>query len=96
MRGHNLLIFKLIFIDNSGNKVVFNKGDSENPVKEEFITCVSDFLRVPDERSKTVRINLKDFIGENGLKKGEKYTVSITAFETFGKSSEAKTAEIVL
>lgn len=88
--------YKLEFIDNSGNKVVFNKGDSENPVKEEFITCVSDFLRVPDERSKTVRINLKDFIGENGLKKGEKYTVSITAFETFGKSREAKTAEIIL
>lgn len=88
--------YKLEFIDNSGNKVVFNKGDSENPVKEEYITCVSDFLRVPDERSKTVRINLKDFIGENGLKKGEKYTVSITAFETFGKSREAKTAEIIL
>lgn len=88
-------LYKLEFTDASGNKVVFSKGDPENPVKEEFITCVSDYLRVPQERAKTVRINLKDFIGENGLKKGEKYTVSVTASETFGKTSSAVTDEVV-
>lgn len=89
-------MYKLEFIDASGKKVVFTKGDEENPVEEDFITCVSDYTKLPEERSETVKINLKDFIGENGLKEGEKYTVSVSAAGTFSEFSEAKIGEIVL
>lgn len=75
---------------------MFTKGSEEAPVQEDYIICVSDYVRLPEERAEIVRVNLKDFIGEKGLKKGEKYTVSVSAKGTFSEYGQVKTGEIVL
>ena len=88
--------YKLEFTDESGKKVMFTKGSEEAPVQEDYIICVSDYVRLPEKRAEIVRVNLKDFIGEKGLKKGEKYTVSVSAKGTFSEYGQVKTGEIVL